>query len=193
MLHLTDCNIQNHIADRKLVRRSTPAQSPFKGKIETVHEELNAGGLNGLTCFWLKDHPDGALTKVAMCWRQTKVAIRAQFGGPVGIRRFSIGSRRGICALQTRWFHTTAVCAAQSGLLFLTGRKGHSVGSFGFIPEGAGAILIMMSWWFSFFEFAPRWPANVLEILRMNGYGAPALGFAPTTLPIQRSHLRWPV
>ncbi len=86
------------------------------------------------------------------------------FGGPVNTPVFDRIAKSG---LRFTDFHTHAICAASRAAL-LTGRNGHSVG-FGCLPETAVGFS-------GYNTIHPPKAADVLEILRMNGYGTAWIG-----------------
>lgn len=151
-----------------------PPESPFKGKIETV--------MKNSTQDWPQPvkAPKGAPNVLIILGDDIGFGTPSAFGGPVNTPVFDRIAKQG---LRYTDFHTTPVCAPSRAAL-LTGRNSHSVG-FGTIPDNAAGFP-------GYDAIMPPSAANVLEILRMNGYGTAWIGKADNTLRVG-SHPRWTV
>src|SRR6202040_2255776 len=96
--------------------------------------------------------------------------VLARAGGPAspgGEATTRVFDRLAKSGLRYTDFHTHAICAASRAAM-LTGRNGHSVG-FGCLPETAVGFS-------GYNTIHPPKAPDVLEILRMNGYGTAWIG-----------------
>jgi len=142
-----------------------PPEAPFKGKIETYLKKSTQAWPQPLKA------PKGAPNVLLIVGDDIGFGVMSGFGGPANTPVFDRVAKSG---LRYTDFHTHAICAASRAAL-LTGRNGHVVG-FGCLPETAAGFP-------GYNTICPPSAADVLEILRMNGYGSAWIGkadFTPT-------------
>ena len=140
-----------------------PPESPFQGKIEIEMKNSTQDWPQPLKA------PEGAPNVLLILGDDLGFGMPSSFGGVVNTPVFDRIAKQG---LRYTNFHTTAVCAA-SRAAFLTGRNSHAVG-FGMVPDNAAGFP-------GYNAMIPPSAANVLEILRVNGYGTAWIGKADNT------------
>jgi arylsulfatase A-like enzyme len=138
-------------------------EAPFKGKIDTYFKNSTQDWPQPLKA------PKGAPNVLLILGDDIGFGHMSAFGGPANTPVFDRIAKSG---LRYTDFHTTPVCAASRAAL-LTGRNGHSVGM-GTLEETAAGFP-------GYNGISPPSAANVLEILRMNGYGTAWIGKADFT------------
>ncbi|MGI9272277.1 MAG: arylsulfatase [Woeseiaceae bacterium] len=160
-------------------RTILPLPDPeFKGKIEI--------SLQDSTPDWPEavKPPEGAPNVLIIMGDDVGFGHMGSFGGPAETPTFDSIARQG---LRFNNFHMTPVCAASRAAL-ITGRNAHSVGM-GMVPEFAAGYP-------GYNASYPRSAADVLQILRLNGYGSAWIGKSDAT-PIHEittagPFTRWP-
>ncbi|MGI9284583.1 MAG: arylsulfatase [Pseudomonadales bacterium] len=160
-------------------RRILPLPDPeFKGKIEMR--------LDASTPDWPEavKAPKGAPNVLLIMGDDIGFGHMGSFGGPAETPNFDRIAEQG---LRFNNFHMTPVCAASRAAL-ITGRNAHTVGM-GMVPEFAAGFP-------GYNATYPQSTADVLQILRLNGYGTAWIGKSDST-PIHETttagpFTRWP-
>ncbi|MGI9430043.1 MAG: arylsulfatase, partial [Bythopirellula sp.] len=135
----------------------------FKGKIEM--------SLKDSTPNWPEavKPPKGAPNVLLIMGDDIGFGHMGSFGGPANTPEFDRLAKEG---LRFTDFHATPVCAASRAAL-ITGRNAHSVGM-GMVPEFASGFP-------GYNASYPKSAADVLQILRLNGYATAWIGKSDST------------
>ena len=160
-------------------RTILPMPDPeFKGNIEINLEDSTPDWPESVK------PPEGAPNVLIIMGDDIGFGHMGSFGGPAETPNFDTIASQG---LRFNNFHMTPVCAASRAAL-ITGRNAHSVGM-GMVPEFAAGYP-------GYNASYPRSAADVLQILRLNGYGTAWIGKSDST-PIHEittagPFTRWP-
>ncbi|MGI9614035.1 MAG: sulfatase-like hydrolase/transferase, partial [Acidimicrobiales bacterium] len=151
---MTD-NTQEQEVDRTVLPLPDPE---FKGTIARTLQDSTPDWPAAVT------PPEGAPNVLMIMGDDIGFGHMSSFGGPADTPNFDRIAEQGI---RFNNFHTTPVCAASRACL-LTGRNAHSVGM-GMVPEFASGFP-------GYNASYPKSAADVLQILRLNGYATAWIG-----------------
>ena len=161
---LSSCSAPEAPSAQEVDRTSLPLPDPeFKGEIEKTLKASTPDWPEGVKA------PKGAPNVLIIMGDDVGFGHAGSFGGPANTPNFDRIADQG---LRFNNFHMSPVCAASRAAL-ITGRNSHSVGM-GMVPEFASGFP-------GYNASYPQSAADVLQIMRLNGYGTAWIGKSDAT------------